>query len=66
LSHAILPLLLLLLQGAVSPWVLGWQFAAGEQIQADNTSVFGDLDNKQVQLVNAQQQGVAVFSEWQL
>jgi hypothetical protein len=58
-SHA------LLLQGAVSPWVLGWQFAAGERILQDK-DVFGDVGGKGVTLVQAQQQGVAVFSEWQL
>jgi hypothetical protein len=62
LSHATL---LLLLQGAVSPWVLGWQFAAGEHIPQDK-DVFGDLGKQEVQLVQGQQQGVAVFSEWQL
>jgi hypothetical protein len=57
----------LLLQGAVSPWVLGWQFAAGERILQDK-DVFGDLGRSEVQLVQQQQQqqGVAVFSEWQL
>jgi hypothetical protein len=48
----------------VSPWVLGWQFAAGEHIPQDK-DVFGDLGKQEVQLVQGQQQGVAVFSEWQ-
>jgi hypothetical protein len=54
----------LLLQGAVSPWVLGWQFAAGERIILQDRDVFGDLGRSEVQLVQGQQQGVAVFSEW--
>jgi hypothetical protein len=49
-------------QGAVSPWVLGWQFAAGERIP-QNGSLFGDLDSQQVFLTTAGQQRAAVFSK---
>ncbi|WIA10009.1 hypothetical protein OEZ85_010221 [Tetradesmus obliquus] len=50
------------LQGPVSPWVLGWHFAAGERIPQTG-SVFGGLDSREVFLTTAgQQQRAAVFS----
>jgi hypothetical protein len=58
-------LLLLLLQAAVSPWVLGWQFAAGERI-TQSASVFGELDSPEVFLTATAPQRAAVISECRL
>lgn len=58
----VLLLMVLLPQGAVRPWVLGWQFAAGERIP-QSASVFGGLDDREVFLTPTAQQRAAVYSE---